>query len=191
MEKIQITIPNYDNKQKTLVDYSKDFLPILLKQFPTEKYYTKTLAIIIGMIAENKKHNKNNPIKITVHSRNNFVYILTEDEGPGLEAPILLCIKENYSTINNSLGKGLYSLLITTISCNGRLYIQSKPLKETYSFQKIDKTFPNQIFIDEIISAIKLPFEENKENGLIIEVTIPIESINRQTAPINLDNYFS
>lgn len=188
---IKIKVPPYNERTKTLVHYSKEFLPMLIKQFPLEDYYTKTIATIIGIIAENNKHNNNNPIYIEIINNNNNIIISAKDNGPGLKLPILMSIKEKTSTMQYSLGNGLHSLLITTVSCGGSLFIQSKNLKEAYVFQKTNKNISNQINLDEITSAIKKPYKETINIGLIIKTTIPINNLRRKTAQIDLDKYFN
>ncbi len=187
----QIIAYNPHEKTKNLIQFATDFLPILVKQFPIETYYTKTLATLIGIIAENNKHNNYNPIDITINKNNNHLIVTAEDNGPGFKLPILTSIKEKTSSLTTSLGEGLYSLLITTISCGGSLFIQSKNFKETYIFQHNNKNSLTQINLDEIISAKKLPYNKKNNNGLTIKIIIPIKNLNKKTAQINLDKYIN
>ncbi|MDD4526496.1 MAG: hypothetical protein PHF25_00490 [Candidatus Margulisbacteria bacterium] len=184
-----ITVPAFENKTKTLVHYGKEYLPTLIETFPLETFHTKTIAALIGILAENSKHNNNNPIDVTISTDNDYLYIDADDSGPGFEAPILVSIKEKFSTYKNSKGKGLFSLIIIIISCNGTLSIQSKKRKEAYSFQQRLNNNPNQIMLDELISAIKIPYQTENAKGLQIKIFIPLKNIKKATAEINLDSY--
>ena len=190
MNTFTLQIPALANNQpKTLTQYGKEYLATLTELFPIESFHTKTIASLIGIIAENNKHNENHPIDINITINNDNMHITAIDVGPGFKAPILQCIQEKFSTAKDSMGKGLFSLLIIVVSCNGKLIIQSNKLKEKYSFQKANDANQTQIMIDEIISAIKLPFNNNESKGLLVEIIIPMESINKKTSHLDLDAY--
>lgn len=190
MKNINIQIPPFANNQpKTLTQYGKEYLATLTELFPIESFHTKTIASLIGIIAENNKHNENHPIDINMNIKNDNIHITATDNGPGLKAPILQCIQDKFSTTKDSMGQGLFSLLIIVISCNGRLIIQSNKLKEKYSFQKANDVYPKQIMIDKIISAIEQPIINNESYGLLIEIIIPMKSIDKRTSHLDLDAY--
>ncbi len=190
MEKNQITIAPVNNTPIDFIAHSKMLLPEIATLLPTDIYHTKTIATIIGMIAENNKHNENNKISIIIEKDDTNLKITANDEGPGFSAPILTCIKESFTTYTKSAGQGLFSLLLITISCNGTIIIESKKMKEKYSFQKAIQNNTQQIMIDDVISAIKANYE-NKEYGLITKIIIPLNSLNKQTAHLNLDSYIN
>ncbi|MEI7942421.1 MAG: hypothetical protein WCH76_04525 [Candidatus Riflemargulisbacteria bacterium] len=190
MNTFTLQIPALANNQpKTLTQYGKEYLATLTELFPIESFHTKTIASLIGIIAENNKHNENHPIDINITINNDNMHITAKDEGPGFRAPILQSIQEKFSTAENSMGQGLFSLLIIVITCNGRLIIQSNKLQEKYSFQKASAVYQKQIMIDQIISAIEQPITNNESYGLHIEIIIPMKSIDKRTSHLDLDAY--
>ena len=210
MNTLSFEIPTF--KQTGKLNYkteSKKYISQIEKLLPLKKYHSKTIALLIALIAENNKHIPKHSMNIILEKKENELMIIAQDNGGGFKKSILNSVKKNVSTsnfmtISLSQGLGLPTLLnIAILSCKGQVLIYTS--KKNFLWWAAS-TCSSILFTDHSVSLdnqhydligpfkayhLDLEGRKAKSSGTLLSIKIPLDNILKSKQFSNLDQIFS